>query len=513
MMTHLYLNLYFRADGTKLIGRLQCDLPEDLNINTERSIELGITNADLDILDTRLEDKRHSTASGNAHWFQTMGISLFNSLFVDEWRTYYDKAVAIARTENLVLQINICADKHPLADAIPWELMYDHVDKRYIGGEPKSVIIRSTYNHLHQPRPIVPAGEQVRVLFAASNPWPMDATRSDTEIPDLKKHLEDRLKNRVHVSTLPHATWDTLQDELQKQPAPHILHLIAHGDEQGIRFEDGRYAERYTYRTIYNTIADAEGLRLVIFSVCNASHILLRQRLDIPAQLPSISNVWAIVVPRTTISARAAYDFAVSLYRSLANGRSLTQAIGYMRSNAIGRMPIVGGQELPDLPEWSIPMVYEASDILVFPPLAQLRKVVTKEPLDIKQMKVLRRKTTELVRDLSQLQWDIDNESILSPATLRTMEDHNPLVGEIVFGLSNMDWEDDLLDWFDEVCDLSEKIDEELCRCSSFANTLKGLRPKAPEYESSRRKARQAVKHAFEYGQNLAGRIESLVKG
>lgn len=508
---HLHLNIFFRANADTLVGRLQYDLSNGVSVNTERTLDLSDIVRDLPAYLNRLDDKVPRRAGDHAVWFQQMGSRLFERLFAQDWNAYFDEAQGYARADGRVLQVNICAENHPQTDEIPWELMYDARENRYIGCEQQSIIIRRTEQFHSQARSIAEPGEPIRLTLAESNIWEQSGTHGDEEIREIQTLLKKRLPGRVHFTVLQNASWSELEEHLLQTQSPHVLHLIAHGDESGILFRDGNDTRRIAYRAIHNTLADAKGLRLAIFNVCNSNKILLRRRVDMPPQLPSATGIWAVIAPRATISPRGAFEFATSLYRILSTGRTLSQAVGYTRSSAIDQTRLVKGSEVHELPEWSIPMIYEASNILVFPPLAQLKRVTARTPLNVSQLTEIQRQMTLLATSISSLTDEWANAPIINSWFVDQSGEPLRLVGDILSDLGAMDWEKGLDAWFNEACNLAETISDELERFQRQITSLQGLRVKSPDYLIYRSKALQALQNANTNGQDLVDHFAQLL--
>jgi len=349
-----------------------CDSNESLhihllNLDKERDKSPLLSRDDLDIFDVRMARISQNPNPNDAEWLKEIGSKLYHTLFSKDsegsegWEDYGQQAMETSQQKRLGLQINIYA-KGELAQKMPWELLYDSKVGQFIGGSPKNVIVRvpPKQKYLHKQQIIASHQETVRIILASASSIRMNPTHFDQEFTAIQKCLSHLPNNSIEIFSTPHVSWDEFTKCLLEKK-PHILHLVAHGTEEGVFFEKDNNPELVKYTDLSNFLVSLDDLKMIVFSICDSGTILSQKTLfNLPPEIPSVKRVWAILVTRTTISAAASLSFSKDLYHALVNGYSLTYAVGYARHN-------LARSNTPEALQWSIPMLYQATDVIPFP--------------------------------------------------------------------------------------------------------------------------------------------------
>lgn len=216
--------------------------------------------------------------------------------------------------------------------ALPWELLHDERGPLLLSQRQIWSCVR--YLDLHQALPPPPPPRRtLRILAILPSAWLANALR-DRARDALMAPLEPLVAaGQVFVEELTEATPEALVDRLQSRPAVDIVHFYGHG-----RYADGHGALLLDRRDGGQVWIEAErlaailaGARLVMLHACQSARSDAGGILSGVAPSLSAAGVPAIIAMQTTIRAPAAERMIRVLYRNLAAGASLQQAIGRVR--------------------------------------------------------------------------------------------------------------------------------------------------------------------------------------
>ena len=146
-------------------------------------------------------------------------------MFADGVLQAYDQSLGLAHSRGRDLRIRLRLLDDALLAALPWELLYDTRNMRFVALQPDTVLVR-TLETLHPRREIAPE-PPLRVLAMAAQPsdlQPLDVARE-------RQHLAEGLAGLGDGAILHWAggqTWRDLQDALQQGPW-HVVHFLGHG--------------------------------------------------------------------------------------------------------------------------------------------------------------------------------------------------------------------------------------------------------------------------------------------
>ncbi len=212
------------------------------------------------------------------------------------------------------------------------------------------------------------AGCRIHRLVPAGDPRPLRRGRLLLDIlvweprPDEEVGSKLAAELRAMFATLPRLRCTTLPADLGSLPPPpgegvaRVLHVVGHGRDLGesVALQDARGSAPPA------SIAGALGrilreVDLVVLDVCSAASDRV-ELLQAPASHIAAMGVPATLGPRLDLAPEAARDFSQGLYRELAQGASLSDAV------AEGRRRIRGLRITHPTGRWWNPVLY-LSDI------------------------------------------------------------------------------------------------------------------------------------------------------
>ena len=284
---------------------------------------------------------------------RSTGAMLFDAIFVGEVATTYRASRAVAADRGLGLQLRLKLGAPELA-ALPWEMLYDSDTQVYLCRQ--EPLVRQVEG-AHPPSALA-IRPPLRVLAVVSSPRGLQPL----DVPLERAHLEEALSQhvrsgRVRLEWVEHASWEELHDRLLQGPW-HVLHFIGHGtfddaaDEGVVALvgADGR-ADFVSASSLADLLHEASPTpRLVVLNSCESGASSSDDPFSGTAAALARSGIQSVAAMQFTISDRAALAFARGFYTSLANGRTIDEA---MRS---GRISILGlGRGTL---EWVTPVLY-----------------------------------------------------------------------------------------------------------------------------------------------------------
>jgi hypothetical protein len=271
-----------------------------------------------------------------------------------------------------------------LLQAVPWELLYCEETREILARSARTPVVRI----LPLPWASVPFSDSdpspIRILIAVANPKGTDLLDAEDECSRIREAWEPQRK--VEVTILPACTLRDLTEALRAD-SYQAVHFITHGSfdpRSGagsllLEAPDGG-PHPVTGSVLGETLGTRRGLRAVFLNACRTS-----QAGSKPGQDPLLgtaaalvrAGVSAVLAMQFPISDRGARIFSETVYRSLARGGALDEAV------AEGRLALV--QADPDSREWATPSLFAAlSESDVFRPWcsrAEHREVLRDEAL------------------------------------------------------------------------------------------------------------------------------------
>lgn len=389
-----YIDVFIAVneDSEGFAVHLQCPT---LKIDATTIAQMPLSEAENNSFLTRMERLSRNVEPDRVRedtWLMSQGEQIGVALF-QNWQLELQQIMQAAQQPWQGVRFNI-TPKGPLANAIPWEVLSDPVSHRHLGHTRKLTIARVPKSSiLSPPCPIAP-GERVRLLAVSASPLKLGTVHADVELPEIEAALKRlKEKGRVDIVAASRQSW-TETCELLEQFSPHMLHLIAHGKDEGVVFEDGTVVP---YPVLFDELSGRENLRIVILNICESRHLLeLNGLFGTKLEVPSLNGIWAILLNRTTISAEASKHFTVNLYQTLAYHHSLSVAVGQARHRLRGLDPQSALQ-------WSTPMLHLACDALPFPISERLKSWVTAEAPTLVEIQSYQMRSQQIIQMIDQI--------------------------------------------------------------------------------------------------------------
>ncbi len=307
----------------------------------------GVTTADLKRL-RALGLARGGRLLGDIH--RLVGRALHAALTADpEGRVALHTARSHAAAQGcaLSLRLHFPPDAITLA-ALPWELLWDGQQPLLLGGGAPGSCVRHLDIDRAAPPPGVP-GQRLRILVVAPQAG-ADPARREADRAGLMAALHALGRSEtIAVEELPAATREALTDAVQRAPAD-ILHIVGQG-----RYADGKG----------QLLLDAPGGGSVWVPAERLASLLGQTRLALlhagqtaavgggglltgVATALSAAGVPAVIGMQLSVRPEAAARFTTVVYRELARGAGIQQAV------ALGRQALYA-EEDDEGGSWYVP--------------------------------------------------------------------------------------------------------------------------------------------------------------
>lgn len=287
-----------------------------------------------------------------------VGQALFEALFVGPIRENLLKCLALIELkEDTGLRIRLVLDP-TLADLVnswPWELLYDHQTRDYLGRNVRTPIVRQL--EVQRPSLTPTPMSKLGILVVLSDPKDLPRLQVARE----KELIEDAVGAApdVDLQFLDEPTIEGLRWRVRRRPFD-VLHFVGHGDlgedGQGTLMFEGPEGNAHAVSgaVLADTLKGLHPVRLVILNACQTA----RQPRDAAGHDPFLgaasalimAGIPAVVAMQFPISDRAALVFSSAFYRHLISGDPLESAV------AEGRMAILHAQS--STWEWATPVLF-----------------------------------------------------------------------------------------------------------------------------------------------------------
>lgn len=161
---------------------------------------------------------------------------------------------------------------------------------------------------------------KLRILVLAANPGDKARLDLEREVKIIKDELDDpRVARRVRIDVI----WSVTPEDFARKLEtfrPDVLHFAGHGNARGepvLVSPDYARSSPAPYEFIRDAVADAAGLRCIVFSACHS--VRLSQRLidDFPV---------VTIAVRDLIEDQNALEFCKYFYRFVARGFSVQKS-------------------------------------------------------------------------------------------------------------------------------------------------------------------------------------------
>ncbi|MBN1660287.1 MAG: CHAT domain-containing protein [Anaerolineae bacterium] len=285
---------------------------------------------------------------------EALGSALFVALFPRPVIRAFERAPDALPSDHL-LRLKLVV-RPPELSHLPWELLYDPDEQRFLAPRLSCPIVR--FVESGQPAASLLAPRPLRVLYVQANPpgtVPLDLEASE-------RALRDGLGEAGVVRAVRATTPAALRDVLREQPGYHVLHYDGHGlfhrdRGEGYLFlhdEDGQ-AHRLSGEVLA-TYLDGTAVRLVVLSAClTAAESRAKSFSGLAQQLIRAANLPAVVAMQFAIPDASAIAFTREFYRAIADDYPVDAATVEGRKAVLERL---GSDALAfTAPDWATPVL------------------------------------------------------------------------------------------------------------------------------------------------------------
>ncbi len=409
----------------------------------EARFEFALTNQDRADLRWYLEDYLQypmepapQIAARVEERIRTLGVDLFRKVFQsnDETRDLW----ATLRNRLDDTRVEVVTDVKG-ATALPWELLCDPKTEAYLALRANSFV--RAYHKAVQKAEKPHAAKKVRILLVICRPGGSRDVPFRSVASQLIKGLNEDVHETFELNVLRPPTFEQLSKTLHEaktQGRPyHIVHFDGHGGYVDLKkVKDGGLLRElmpvmlggiprsgpHGYLLFENpkkndNIDWVDGLTLgmlmietdtpvLVLNACRSAHAApldepdVAKEVDDPhsqvrafgslAQEVMDTGVAGVVAMRYNVYVVTAAKFVAQLYSSLASGQTLGEAVSMGRKQLYANPSREIAFEPRSLQDWSVPLVYEATPIRLFP---QMSGIPASIQIDVS-------KATKLVNDL-----------------------------------------------------------------------------------------------------------------
>jgi hypothetical protein len=296
---------------------------------------------------------------------QEIGQSLFDLLFVKSIYAAYAKNIDKATRDNVNLRIRLAIEA-PQLSALPWETLYSASERKYLAPSPKTPIVRGSSD---DPDFWSPVKLPLCVLGMVPEARGLGSLNVEAEKANIRNALESVLgPGDFNLGWTSPGSASELVDRLDEPPQGceswHIFHFIGHGGydvegHSGYIVVDPdvlplgvtstfRSAEKLYADDLKSVLETSHGLRLAILNSCKGAAATPGVLFSSTAERLILQGFPAVVAMQFEISDPAAIAFSAELYRHLARGSQIPEAV------TRARMQLKRWQS----PEWITPVLY-----------------------------------------------------------------------------------------------------------------------------------------------------------
>ena len=282
------------------------------------------------------------------------GTKLYLALFSNNIENCFRSSYFTAKQNNKGLRICLRLSGAPELIDIPWEYLFDPIEKRFIGLSIHSPIVRSL--DLSASVKSLEIKGALRVLVMISSPINYPALDVDNEWLKINKATDYLQKNgSIIIDRLDDASLATLQRSLRKTDY-HIFHYIGHGGfdkskKQGVLIlEDNNNQGKTVSGNYLGTLFhDESTIRLAILNSCEGGRTSVSDPFSGVGQTLLEQGVPAVIAMQSEITDSSAITFASEFYNALTDNYSMDASLAEAR-----KMIFSVNSEA----EWAAPVLY-----------------------------------------------------------------------------------------------------------------------------------------------------------
>jgi hypothetical protein len=289
---------------------------------------------------------------------KNFGALLFDAVFHGEIRLALATSLNQAELHGKGLRVRLRLSGVPELATLPWEFLYDTVNRRFIALSEWTPLIR----YMDLPGRVRPLriAPPLQILVLIAGPRDMPPLATDLEWAKLGEALESlEVSGRVRLSRAPTGTLSALQRMLRRADF-HVFHFIGHGgfdvqaDDGVLAFEDLQGGSQFVSANDLGVLLhDHRTLRMAVLNTCEGARGGRLDPYSGTAQTLVRQGVPAVVAMQFEITDDAAILLAGSLYESIADGYPLDAAMADARKSVHNQ---------PNPIEWATPVLYLRAD-------------------------------------------------------------------------------------------------------------------------------------------------------
>lgn len=249
---------------------------------------------------------------------QAVGRVLFDALFPRRvFRAFERARSAVSESVNLRLKLIV---RPPELSHLPWELLYDPDDERFLAARLTYPLVRFVESGTPVARLLAP--RPLRVLYVQANP----ASTKQLDLAASEQAIREALGDQVEIRAVRHTTPATLRQVLRERPGFHILHYDGHAafdeyEESGTIYLNPATGSIYPLDgELLATYLDGTSVRLVVLAACETAVDSQQKRFTgVAQQLMRASGLPAVVAMQYEIADASAVAFNRGFYAALAD--------------------------------------------------------------------------------------------------------------------------------------------------------------------------------------------------
>ncbi len=281
-----------------------------------------------------------------------------------------------SRTGKLLEVKIVTEDKY--LESLPWELISNPLVTKSVGLG-SLCVTRFVDTEKQNSKDTVKDLSLPRVMVVSAQPNDHASSHYDLELEEIENQLkiDRRDEPRFIFHSLKHARYIDFIRDLGAN-SPTVLHIALHGTANGVYFERGNANQLIPYVTLLEDIKQINNLELIFLNVCNSAQSanplisLNFARALVDAGIPSVVGL------TTQFTPRASLEFSRWFYAGLAHGDSVT--LGFNRA-----VDQLRGYKRDESLLWSVPVLYQSSNVTPFPAPTKSRESITSDLLNTRK--------------------------------------------------------------------------------------------------------------------------------
>jgi hypothetical protein len=314
-------------------------------------------------LDPGRTDMRRGPGDAREVASKELGGALYSAVFTEDIRDAWTRSLEQVQARDCGLRLRLKLTDAPSLAGLPWELLYSVRTNRYPAQSESTPVIRFLGDRGTSKAQRVEG--PLTILFVICSPTDLPDLDTENEWRAVQQELKPLIdRDVVRLERLPDpATPARLLDRLSDGPV-HIVHFVGHGDfdeasQEGVVYFCTNYSTKNPIGAdrLGSVLQDVEELKLVVLNACQSARGDSHDVFGGMAQGLVQFSVSAVAAMQFPISDKAASTFSRSLYRAIARGNPVDQAIASARKAILMAYPS----------EWATPVLYlRTNDGVIF---------------------------------------------------------------------------------------------------------------------------------------------------